>query len=156
MSRVQQARDEGFGIVEALVAILLFGILAVAMVPPIVAAVKVSGAATTIASAGQVAQGRIEEARAASGSCAEIQQFLQSAVPATLTDSRGATYTLVETATAVKADGSTVNAKSDSTWCVDGDVQSFTYNVKVTSVAVDNPDVADVSTIVAVPGVGVA
>ncbi|WP_062073072.1 type IV pilus modification PilV family protein [Demequina sediminicola] len=148
IKRLQQARDEGFGIVEALVAILLFGILAVALVPPIIAALKLSADSTTVASAAQVAQGRVEDARSAAGTCADFVAFLAQPIPSDLTDSRGARYSMTQSA--VTSDGT--DAVSDPGWCVDSAVTAVTYTVAVTSVDTEVADVADVATVIAVPG----
>ncbi|MDE0573043.1 type II secretion system GspH family protein [Demequina sp. B12] len=149
MVSTQQVRDEGLGMVEAIVAILLFGILAVAMVPPILLSLQVTANSTTVASAGQVAQLRVEEARTASRNCAAFADFLVKPVPTTMTDSRGARYTVTETIiTATGAD-----AKADMTWCDDKSAAAVTMNVIVKSDDTHDTDVADVATLISVPGV---
>ena len=142
--------DDGLGLVEAIVAIMLFGLLAVAMVPPMILAIQISASTTTVASAAQVAQGRVELAREASTDCTAFIAFVTTPVPTGITDTRGVEYTLAQTVTA--PDGT--DAVADVSWCDDDSWAAVTFRVEVTAVDADDPDVADVSTIISVPGIG--
>jgi len=155
--------EEGFGIAEALVAILLFGILAVALVPPIIIAIKVSNRATVIASASSVANERIELARNASGSCAALLTFLRSTVP-TYQDARGAAFTVTQTPSAATANGYVVSpsggpgdANGDGvrdSFCQSNPIDTVEFGVEVVSTAPNSNDRASANTIIAVPGFG--
>ena len=165
-SRISQrsSDDSGFGIAEALVAILLFGILAVALVPPIVLALQVSARATIIATASQVVNERIELARASDGSCSEYLDFLRAAIP-TYDDARGVPFTVTQTPTAsdgssyvVSPAGGVGDADSDGildTFCDGASVAVVSFDVNVVSTSPQNPDAAQASTLIAVPGFGV-
>ncbi|GMA37711.1 hypothetical protein GCM10025876_39150 [Demequina litorisediminis] len=149
--------DDGLGIIEVIVAMLLFGILAVAMVPPILLALQVTAKTTTIASAQEVAQERVEQARVAAALCADFRIFIAGEPADDYTDTRGARYSLTES---FQVPGLTVaETEADTSWCKDeSDPDAatvlVTYRVEVTSLDTDNPDVADVSTMIAVPGLG--
>ena len=159
----RRAEDEGLGITEVLVAILLFGILSVALVPPIIIAIKVSGRTTVVASASSVANERIELARNASGSCAALVTFLRAAVP-TYQDARGVAFTVTQTPSAATAAsyvvspaGGAGDANGDGvrdTFCVSSPIDTVTFGVEVVSTAPNSNDRASAKTIIAVPGFG--
>ncbi|WP_084130447.1 type II secretion system protein [Demequina sp. NBRC 110055] len=156
-------KDEGFGIAEALVSILLFGILAVALVPALILSLQVSANTSTTASASQVAAGRIEAARDASGSCESFREFLASA-PTSTVDGRGTPYTVSQSPTEAEADSYLVAPSGGpgdddldgvlDSWCVDGTPQVLNFTVSVRSDGDDASDIADVTTLIAVPGLG--
>jgi len=158
-----RARDDGFGIAEALIAILLFGILAVALVPPIVLALQVSSKSTTIASAASVANERIELARQSSTSCVTMLAFMRTAIP-TYNDARGVAFTVIQTPSATTAAGyaispagGTGDADADGvrdTFCKKTAVTAVSFAVSVTSTSPGHPDAAQAATIIAVPGLG--
>lgn len=162
-SSPRSSDDSGFGIAEALVAILLFGILAVALVPPIILALQVSNRATVIATASQVANERIELARASDGSCSEYVDFLRAAVPA-YDDARGVPFTVTQTPSAADASAAVVSPVGGSgdadadgvldSFCDGSKVAIVHFSVDVVSTAPQNPDAADASTLIAVPGFG--
>jgi len=155
--------DAGFGIAEALVAILLFGILAVALVPPIILALQVSARSTVIATASQVANERIELARASDGSCSEYLDFLRASIP-TYQDARGVPFTVTQTPSASDASAAVVSPAGDpgdadadgvlDTFCNGDEVAVVTFSVDVVSTAPQNPDAAEATTLIAVPGFG--
>ncbi|WP_291378274.1 type II secretion system protein [Demequina sp.] len=161
--RAKAGDDAGFGIAEALVAILLFGILAVALVPPIILALQVSARATIIATASQVANERIELARAANGSCSDFHDFLRAPIP-TYDDARGVEFTVNQTPSAATASsyvvspaGGAGDADSDGlldSFCDGSTVDVISFNVDVVSTAPNNPDAAQATTLIAVPGFG--
>jgi type II secretory pathway pseudopilin PulG len=156
----EQGKDEGFGIAEALVAILLFGILAVALVPPIILALQVSARATIIATASQVVNERIELARASDGSCSEYLDFVRVAVPV-YEDARGVPFSVTQTpstadgtSAVVSPAGGAGDADSDGildAFCNGALVDVVPFSVDVVSTAPQNPDEAQASTLIAVP-----
>ncbi|WP_430866791.1 type IV pilus modification PilV family protein [Demequina aurantiaca] len=163
---VQQLDDEGFGLTEALVAILLFGILSLALVPPIILALQTSAKSTVIATASAVASERVDLARQNSGTCAEYVAFLSTAVPTTYEDARGSAFTVTQSPTPAYAAGqkvSPVGGAGDGnadgvadSFCDDGDSHqnAMDFSVDVVSSSLDNPDAASAQTLVAVPGFG--
>ena len=155
-----RTHDEGLGLAEVLISILLFGIIAVAAVPAIIVAVQVSGKTTTVASAAGVANERIEIARSQTASCAEFVAFLQAS-PGTYTDARGVGFTVSQTPSAGTAAASVVVPHSAGDADGDGVLDAFCDNttrnavnfvVDVTAVEIGSSDVANVATIIAVPG----
>lgn len=82
-------RDEGFGLVEILVSMVIFGLVAVAAVPLFITSLQVSARNASIAHATQMVQEGIETARAAAqtGDCDVITSRLASLPDST--DPRG-------------------------------------------------------------------
>lgn len=155
--------DEGLGIAEVLVAILLFGILAVALVPPIILSIQVTAESTTRATASQVVSERIDLARAASGSCAEFLTFLQTAVPTTYEDARGVSFDVVQTPSPSTAAGYVVSGDASldadgdgvaDAFCNTAERNAVSFGVAVEANSLENSDSASAVTIVAVPGFG--
>lgn len=152
--------DEGLGLAEVLISILLFGIIAVAAVPVMIVSVQVSGRTTTVASAASVANERIDLARAATGSCAEFVTFLTTST-GTYTDGRGVVFTISQTPSAATAAAAQVYAATPDDGDGDGVLDSFcdntrrnpiVFTVDVAATGVGTDDVASVSTAISVPG----
>lgn len=81
--------DRGFGMVEVVVALLLFAVMAMATVPLLIRGYQASSHNSTIATANQLAMERLELARstAIGGTCAELRAAVEPEV--TVTDGRG-------------------------------------------------------------------
>lgn len=147
---VERKGDDGLGLVEAIVAIVLFGLLAMAMVPPMILAMQISAKTTTTATAAQVAQGQIESAREAASDCAAFIAAIPSGPYVRAADARGIEYQVKVTATAPDGDP----ARDDATWCSNDSRAAVTYRVEVTALNAEEPDAANVTTIISVPGIG--
>ncbi|MEN8603079.1 type IV pilus modification PilV family protein [Microbacterium rhizosphaerae] len=81
--------DEGFGLVEVIIAFFLLAIIAVAILPALVNGIRFSAAQSTVATATRHLNGLVEEART-TPTCATL---VSVATPATFTDGRGKTIT---------------------------------------------------------------
>lgn len=81
--------DDGFGLVEIVVSLLVLALLAVALLPLLIQGLKVAAANATLATATQLVQDQLEVARAGQ-SCAAVEALdgLQTTAP----DSRGISY----------------------------------------------------------------
>lgn len=81
--------DEGFGLVEIMVSMMLLGILFVALAPVLIGAAKVTAKNTTISAASRLAAERLEQARAsaATGSCTVLKDTVEHTE--TVVDPRG-------------------------------------------------------------------
>lgn len=66
------ASDAGLGLLEIVVSMLMLGLLAIALVPMLVAGMKVSANNTTLATATQLVAERIQLAQAAGPVCANV------------------------------------------------------------------------------------
>ncbi len=90
------ALEDGFGLMEVIVAMFLLSLLSVSFVPLLVNSIKSTSKNTTIATATQIVNQEIEGARAVRSptstapSCYDITQFLQVTL-ASVTDPRGVT-----------------------------------------------------------------
>ena len=153
--------DRGMGIAEALIGILLFGIIAVAAVPAIIVSIKISGQTTTVASGSSVANERIELARQADTTCASFVAFLRTAIPTSYSDARGATFTVTQVPSPATAAGYnvTVSGPGDSngdgvldSFCLDTKRNAINFSVDVDGSNIDNPNAAHIDTIIMVPG----
>ena len=88
--------EQGVGIIEIVVAMLLLALLVLSFAPVLVSAIKLSGRNTTIATATQIVNQQIEAARAvstlsaAATKCADIVGFI-AVTPAPIVDPRGVT-----------------------------------------------------------------
>lgn len=138
-----QRHDEGLGLTEVLIAIVLFGLLAVAAIPALIMGVKIAGQTPSIATAAGVATTQIEVARAHTANCAEFLAFLDAPISAAYEDARGGTYTVTQTSSAeVICDDAAPVAH-----------QILEYTVNVVGDSLDNPQAANVTTKIAVPPV---
>lgn len=69
--RLPHREDEGFGVIEVVVAMFLLGLVAVAIIPILVAGLRLSVQNTVVASATQLANQQIEQVRSATA-CASV------------------------------------------------------------------------------------
>lgn len=75
MNRIRQAAhgaDDGIGLVEVLVAMLLLAIVALALLPLLITGMKLAVNNTTLAAASQLANDRITAAQAAAPGCSNV------------------------------------------------------------------------------------
>lgn len=86
--------DEGFGLVEIMVSMVLLGILLMALIPILINSFRVTSKNTTIATATQLVSARLEDARTASvaGSCANVKAIIET--PKVVSDGRGVPLTV--------------------------------------------------------------
>lgn len=86
--------DAGFGLVEILVSMVIFGVVAVAAVPLFISSMKVTARNASIAHASQLVHGALEVARSAAvtGDCDVLVQRLDDLPDST--DARGVHFTL--------------------------------------------------------------
>ena len=90
------ALEDGFGVIEVVVAMFLLSLLSVSFIPVLVNSIKSTGKNTTIATATQIVNQEIEGARAVRSptattpSCLDITTFLSVTIAST-TDPRGVT-----------------------------------------------------------------
>ncbi|OIQ85507.1 hypothetical protein GALL_326520 [mine drainage metagenome] len=95
----REGDDEGIGLVEIVVSMLIFGIVMITAVPLFVGAIKSAARSAQLASASQIASQQLERARSAATSCAAYKSFLATS-PAPLPDARGTIFTIVQTSSA--------------------------------------------------------
>jgi prepilin-type N-terminal cleavage/methylation domain len=88
---ISRGHEEGFGLIEILISMMLLAILAVALIPILVQGLKQSASNATLASATQLANEKIEQARAWK-TCGEAV-----ASNSTVTDTRGVSLTITTT-----------------------------------------------------------
>lgn len=130
--------DDGFGIVEIIVSLMLLTLLLVALAPVLIQGLRASARAATIAFATQAVNERLQTARAAAQTCADFQDFIDNDLPLALFDARGVEITLTQ----VPATGTVLSCPGDG-------VQMF--GVEAVS-AVTNEVLAEAKTAIAVPG----
>lgn len=90
--------DDGFGLVEIIVALTLLGILLASAAPLLVGSLKLAAQASVQSTATELANAQLERARAAATTCPNFKTFLSTAItPTATTDARGVTYTVSQT-----------------------------------------------------------
>ena len=101
--RVNLRDDDGIGLTEVLVAMLLLALLAIVILPTLITGMKLAQTNTTIAAATQLANDRISIAQSAGTECSAVVDAVDGTVETT--DKRGillrATTTVVGTCPAV-------------------------------------------------------
>lgn len=141
---VNKHSESGFGLVEIMVAIMLFALLLMSAAPVLVNTLKTASENASRAAASQIANEQMAKARLAQASCEAFKSFVAQATP-NVSDSRGNIYS-------VKVD-SEFTAAQDVALCVAAP-RSYSYSVTVTrtsDVAGATPLVTT-STLLAVPG----
>jgi len=88
-----QAADEGLGLIEIVVAMLLLGVLAVAFLPVLIQGLQLAAKNATRATAVQLAQEQMEVARGQGDDCTDIQD-LAAATLTPVTDPRNVTLAI--------------------------------------------------------------
>jgi len=121
-----QSSDAGFGLIEIVVAMFMLAILSLTFLPILIQGVKQSGENATRATATQLAQDRMEDARAQENDCSDVVSLVGTT---NTTDTRGvvlvttvvvgscpASYPgTVQVSVTVKKQGSSVNLASAAT-----------------------------------------
>ena len=92
----ERGTDEGFTLIEVLIAVLLLAILSLALLPSLIGILKTSVRNVSVATATQFVNNNLVQARTAGTTCAGIQAF-GSAVIGPLTDTRGVTFSTTRT-----------------------------------------------------------
>lgn len=95
----ERTTDEGFTLVEVLIAMLLLAILALAILPSLVGILKASVRNVNVATATQMVNQNLTDARTIGTTCAAIQSY-GAAVVSTVTDTRGVTFSTTRTVSA--------------------------------------------------------
>lgn len=85
--------DDGFGLVEVVIAMFLLGLIAVALLPGLLNGLRYSAQQSTVATATRQVNGLLDQVRQ-SPSCATMGTILgTSATPRSFTDGQGRTFT---------------------------------------------------------------
>ena len=79
--------DDGFGLVEIVVSMLLIGVIAVSFLPVLVRALTASALNVTVATATQIINEQLDAGRASVRNCEQLLAFV-SVTPAPVTDSQ--------------------------------------------------------------------
>lgn len=87
--RQRAATDEGFGLVEIVVALFMLAILSVAFLPLLIQGLQVSADNATRATGTQILHDRLEAVRSQSVKCTEVRTALAGTVTSTVVDPRG-------------------------------------------------------------------
>ncbi|MCI2957791.1 hypothetical protein MN032_08815 [Agromyces atrinae] len=88
--------EDGFGVIEIVVAMFLIGLLAIFVLPLVMLAMQTSAKSASIGTATDIVNAELTEIRAAATSCSTLAPFRTSA-PAAVTDDRGVGYQAVRT-----------------------------------------------------------
>ena len=84
--------DAGFGMIEIVISMFLLGLLAIAFLPLLMTSMKTTVINSSIATATQLVNQQMDQARAAGATCALISTFGATAVMAGPPDERGMSY----------------------------------------------------------------
>jgi type II secretory pathway pseudopilin PulG len=91
-AKASRFEDEtGFGLIEIVISMFLLGLLAIAFLPLLVTSIRTTVVNSTTATATQLVEQQLEQARSAGDTCAVLTVF-GSVTPPTVTDSRGVKY----------------------------------------------------------------
>ncbi|NEN04503.1 type II secretion system protein [Diaminobutyricibacter tongyongensis] len=80
--------DEGFTLIEVIVAMFLLAIIALGLIPGLVGALKMSALNSTIATASQLVGQQLDDARSRAATCTALQAY-QAETIAPVVDARG-------------------------------------------------------------------
>ncbi|OZB82150.1 MAG: hypothetical protein B7X41_16310, partial [Microbacterium sp. 14-71-5] len=90
---IRARAEEGFGLVEVVIAMFLLGLIAIAILPALVNGLGYSARQSTVATATRQVNSLIDQVRQ-SPACSSMPTILgTSATPRTFTDGRGGTFT---------------------------------------------------------------
>jgi len=141
-----EQEEQGFGLVEIIVAMMLFGIIMVSAAPVLVSSISASAKSLAIANATQFANEQIGRARGSQGSCDSFQSFINQPPPHAY-DGRGGEFALTIVPSHWTDDDVTACA-------VPGAEKSYPYTVKVARTSDPTTVLVETTTMLAVPGVG--
>jgi len=89
--------DRGFGLIEIVISMFLLGLLAIAFLPLLVTSMKTTVVNSSVATATQLVNQQMDQARAAGETCARMRTFGAETLAATDPDKRGVSYQPVRT-----------------------------------------------------------
>ncbi|MFD2839650.1 prepilin-type N-terminal cleavage/methylation domain-containing protein [Populibacterium corticicola] len=145
--------ESGFGLIEIIVAMVLFSIILMAAAPVMVQSLAQTARNVTMAAATRISDEHITAARANSNSCETFRMFVterNDKEVALSGDPRANTYHVTVQAW---QDGKAITADPDDAACVEEGPPAV-LRIKVAWNGDRNPDpVVDVTTLVAIPGV---
>lgn len=104
--------DLGLGLIEIVISMFLLALLALAFAPVLIASVRSSDANTTVATATQLVNERMQIAQANGPSCSNVASL---AGTVSLTDPRGVTINVVTTVATCPTEVGTVEVESIAT-----------------------------------------
>lgn len=85
-------RESGFGMIEIVVSMFLLGLLAIAFLPLLVTSMKTTVVNSSVATATQLVNQQMDQARAAGATCTLITAFGSAPLSAGPPDERGVSY----------------------------------------------------------------
>jgi len=86
--------DDGFGLVEVIIAMVLLAIIAMALLPALWNGIQYSAEQSSVASATRYLNAVMEQLRDADGSCTDLRDMLADSSITTAYDGRGGTVTV--------------------------------------------------------------
>ena len=92
----RRKNDEGFGLVEVVVAMFLLAVISMAMIPLLVQGVRASSTNAQMSTATQLVAQRINIAKAAGSSCAALRNVAAVSITPVV-DTNGTRFTLTQT-----------------------------------------------------------
>ena len=82
-------RDDGFGIIEVVIAMFLLAIIAIAFLPLLQTSMRLASKNVTAATASQLVNEQMDVARGLPQTCAAIQEFAEETIGLLIADPRG-------------------------------------------------------------------
>lgn len=116
--RVRERRDDiGLGLIEIIVAMVLFGLLLAALAPMLVSALRVSSTMSSRASATQIVAEQMERVRTVTATCADLTNYaaltdISDSSLGVQTDTRGRSVVAHRSLTGTCATGGTVKFRA--------------------------------------------
>ncbi len=89
ITRRTRDTDEGFGIVEVVVAMFLLALIAIAILPTIIAALRLSSSNITLTTSTQLINQQLDEARELAPTCAALTAYANETIGRLVEDPRG-------------------------------------------------------------------
>jgi type II secretory pathway pseudopilin PulG len=91
-SQSGSAAESGFGMIEVVVSMLMIALLAIAVLPVLIQGLRVSADNSTLATATQILNDKLEAARSIAPQCSLVYSSLNGTETATLVDPRGLSF----------------------------------------------------------------
>jgi type II secretory pathway pseudopilin PulG len=91
-TRDDPSADDGFGLVEVVVSMLMIALLAIAVLPVLIQGLRVSATNSTIATATQILNDKLEVARSIAPQCSLVYSSLNGTETAAVVDPRGISF----------------------------------------------------------------
>jgi prepilin-type N-terminal cleavage/methylation domain-containing protein len=92
------ASDEGFGLIEIVVAMLILAVLSLSALPVLIGSMRLTALDSSVTTATGMVSEQMTLARAQTATCAALTSFAATAVP-TVTDGAGRVLTVAKTTT---------------------------------------------------------